>query len=808
MKRPLLFVVIGFVLGEAIACFTNIIVVMILVIVIGIAFLTKVKKVIPISVCDYKWLLISYIFMWAGILSGLLGNFTDDFMKYIDNDTECNIECTVKTIENSSNGKILTVKTRETYGDDYITYKSYKVRIVGIDDDSIKIGNTLTISGKLMKFEQPTNYGEFNSESYYKSKGYDFNFKAYEYYVINNNYSVYEEILRQIREKLIDVYRELLPEKEGNIIVAMLLGDKSNLDKDIKRLYQQVGISHIIAISGLHLAIIGGRLFKILRKIGLSWIVSGIISVILIISYGILTGLGQATLRAIIMLIISIIGQIIGRTYDMLTSISIAAIIMLFFNVHKLLDAGFLLSYGAVIAISIVYPILKKCLEEIFLIREEGKKSDRSKLKKDYRIIKKNGIVYKIFDGLLLSISVQLVSIPIILHFYYETSLYGIILNVFVIPLMSILMPIAILGGVIGLVYLPLGKIVIAISYYILKIYEISAQWVSNTIGNRIVTGNIRPVYILIYYIILIILLYFIYNKKMTRRTCIWILLTVFIGISVFLVIPNKLQIIMLDVGQGDCTYIKTPNNSNILIDGGSSSNSSVGEYVIKPTLKYFGVSTLDYIFISHGDSDHISGICYLLENQNSTGIQVKNIVLPNIGGSKGNSEEIYLDDNYISLINSASNNNTNIIYMGKGDSLIMEDVLIECLHPDNTYFCSDRNDYSMVLNVMYGEFDMLFTGDLGFEGEEEILSNIEACEILKVAHHGSNTSTCDKLLDILKPDVSLISCSEKNNYGHPGEELLNRLEKYNNNIYITKDVGAIKITANKEKYLIETYIK
>ncbi len=808
MKRPLLFVVIGFVLGEAIACFTNIIMVMILVIVIGIAFLTKVKKVIPISVCDYKWLLISYIFMWAGILSGLLGKYTDNFVGYIDNNIECNIECEVKAIEDSSNGKILTIGTSKIYGDNYVTYKNYKVRVAGIDDDSIKIGNILTMRGRLMKFEQPTNYGEFNAEAYYKSRGYDFNFKVYECSVINSGYNVYGEALRQIRDRMIGIYRELLPEKEGNIIIAMLLGDKSNLDKDVKRLYQQVGISHIIAISGLHLAIIGGSLFKLLRKIGFSWFVAGIIAITLIVSYGALTGLGQATVRAIIMLIISIIGQIIGRTYDMLTSISIAAIIMLFFNVHKLLDAGFLLSYGAVIAISVVYPILKKCLEDIFLIRKEDKESDINKSKKNYKIIKKNGIVYKILDGLLLSLSVQLVSTPIILYFYYETSLYGIILNIFVIPLMSILMPMAILGGVIGLVYLPLGKVVIGISYYILKIYEISAHWVSNIIGNRIVTGNIRFVYILMYYIVLAVLLYFIYKMKFNRKIAYGIMLAGLLIIVFLIIIPSKLQVIMLDVGQGDCIYMKTPNGSNILIDGGSSSSSSVGEYIIKPTLKYFGVSTIDYIFISHGDSDHISGICYLLENQKNTGIQVKNIVLPNIEGQNGNSENIYLDDNYIKLINLASDNNTSIIYMGKGDKLTDGDVLIECLHPSNNYSCSDRNDYSMVLNVEYGEFNMLFTGDLSIEGEEEILSNIQTCEVLKVAHHGSNTSTCDKLLDILEPDVSLISCSERNNYGHPGEELLNRLENHNSNIYITKDVGAIKITASKEKYLIETYVK
>ena len=260
------------------------------------------------------------------------------------------------------------------------------------------------------------------------------------------------------------------------------------------------------------------------------------------------------------------------------------------------------------------------------------------------------------------------------------------------------------------------------------------------------------------------------------------------------------LEVTFLDVGQGDGIFLKTYNGINIMIDGGSLSVDDAAKYRIVPFLKYKGISRIDYVFVTHADYDHISGIVEMLKNSNVNGIKIKNLILPDIR---------LKDENYQSLIETALRNNIKVLYIMSGKVLQFGDVKFKCIYPNITDSAEDRNDYSTVLSVKYNKFSMLLTGDISEKVENKIKDKVEShYTILKVAHHGSKYSTTEKFLSWINPDYSVISVGENNLYGHPHKELLKRLEKSGSSVLRTDKSGGITIKSEGESMVIEKSIE
>lgn len=266
----------------------------------------------------------------------------------------------------------------------------------------------------------------------------------------------------------------------------------------------------------------------------------------------------------------------------------------------------------------------------------------------------------------------------------------------------------------------------------------------------------------------------------------------------------GELQITMLDVGQGDGIYMKTPQGRHFLIDGGSSDILNVGTYRIEPYLESQGVAELDYVFVSHGDSDHTSGIEEMLINQ-EFGIRINTIVLPN---------EDVIDEELYALAELASENKTKVVVMEAGDIIIEEissdkQMKLTCIAPTDAFEGEIGNASSMVLDLQYGEFDMLFTGDLEKEGEEIVTEsgNLRDYDVLKVGHHGSKYATSKAFLEQVKPEIALISAGKDNSYGHPAVETLERLENVGCKVYSTQQCGAITIRTDGEKMELDGFV-
>ena len=262
--------------------------------------------------------------------------------------------------------------------------------------------------------------------------------------------------------------------------------------------------------------------------------------------------------------------------------------------------------------------------------------------------------------------------------------------------------------------------------------------------------------------------------------------------------LQDKMEVVALDVGQGDSLYIRSPSGSHYLIDGGSSDVSNVVKYRIEPFLKSKGVGTLDYVFISHGDEDHLNGVRELLENQ-LLGVKIDTLVLP---------PEQLLDETLTELAKTALDHGTRVVTVQCGEQITDEDVVLTCLAPTKEYQGESGNASSMILSLQYREFDMLFTGDVEGDGEKALSDSglLKHYDVLKVAHHGSKNSTSDEFLAQVSPAVALISAGRENRYGHPHAETIEKLESCGSRIYSTQTGGAILLSTDGKEMEMKNF--
>ncbi len=381
--------------------------------------------------------------------------------------------------------------------------------------EDIQIGNKIRVNGSLESFQSPRNEGQFDEKFYYRSRNYHYKFWGEEIVVLDNSMSIISELLRTVREKLSLVYDNHLPSKEAGVIKAMVLGEKSGLLEEIKTLYQQNGIGHLMAISGLHISLLGMGFYRILQKIGSPKKVSSILAIIFIWLYGLMTGFSISTNRAVVMLMISLIAGIVGRTYDMATALAISGCVILLQKPMLCLDCGFLMSFGSIVGIGFFNPLL----EEITGLKVAKNMEKNTFLNSRKKLIT-NKIIRSILKSLLASLSVQFVTLPIILYFYFEIPVYGVFLNIVVIPFMSILLGVSLIGGIVGLLFSNISflpRFFFGSVHFILNFYEKCGQLCSSLPCSRIIIGKPEVWQIIIYYSLLALigrLFYFVVYEE------------------------------------------------------------------------------------------------------------------------------------------------------------------------------------------------------------------------------------------------------------------------------------------------------
>lgn len=698
-------------------------------------------------------------------------------------------------------------------------------------------GDYICMSGTVSVPDSATNPGTFDQYIYLRNKGY--------YLCISNGtiesgnhrpYSI-EGFLYGIKNRCTKIIDNSFDSESAGIVKAMLVADKSTLDKNIKKLYSENGIAHIMAISGVHVAIIGMTLYGFLRKLRIGRLISGTFSIAIIILYGIMTGMSSSTERAVIMLILSIAAEYFGRKTDAPTSMGFAMIIMVLGNPYVILDAGFQLSFAAITGVTVVAPQLRKLLR---MFKCFIKEADEKKKQKHKKIMSLRKMIIKLIDALVVGIASFITTTPVIIYYYYQFPPYSILINLIVIPLVSLIVGGSILVVLTGLFFTGAAVVMTYPVRLILFGYKYLCIFASGLPGASVLVGHISIGMIFVYYLSVVLIFAILRMIRIGKTERGGPILYLMLATVLFLTVvyevysyDKSLKVVYMDVGQGDGVLLRTSGHGGILIDGGSSSNKRVGEYVMVPVLKYYGVSEVEYAFVSHGDADHVSGLEYLL-NEEQSGVHVVNLVLPEYGDQDALQE----------LKSEATANNVNIIYMKPGDNITYnhqhaETINIECLYPDEEagHGVLDTNNLSMILKTTItwdvreadienlnkssdsdASLSLLFVGDAGIAAEKRLIELYEknslgeisdsiACDILKVGHHGSRNSSGSDFLKRVSAMYGIISCGKDNRYGHPHAETLERLKMADTKYMTTKEHGAIILSIERGDWSLSGYI-
>lgn len=666
--------------------------------------------------------------------------------------------------------------------------------------EEIPLGSYVTLLGSFAPIAPATNPGEFDAVAYYQTIGVGGRLSRASLLARGKDCWPVREWLYRLRLRLEERLYRALPESRAGILCALLLGDKGGLEERVKDLYRQSGILHILSISSLHITILGMSFYRLLRRLRMPVGPAALAGSILLLSYGSLTGFGVSACRAIGMYLIRMLGEVLGRTYDMLTALGVMAALMVWQNPYYLHHSGFLLSYASVLGVGVLYPALVGGQDSHDKNRSYGHTEDGANTVR--RIL--TGLWEKLRQSLLVSLSVALAALPVQLWCYYEVPVYSVFLNLFVIPFVKPLM----LAGLLAMLIPGFGLGGTAAGG-ILAWYEWLCEIYSTLPFHTWNPGCPKIWQIVLYYLMLGIVITGRKWFKEARRVR-WAATGVGLVGAVFFLgfrLPAGNSVTFLDVGQGDCILVQTGSGESYLFDCGSTSRTGVGEYVLVPFLKYNGIQTLDAVFVSHPDADHANGISELLTLGQESGVEVRQLILPDIAGE-------LRKDHLSKLIEAArmteQKRPIEIRFISAGDMWECGNARFTCLNPAEGWRTENTNAYSECFYVeFFGKtargYDqkeavtMLLTGDVEGEGEEALmrqlaLRGIGQVDILKVAHHGSRGATSEEFLELIRPEIAVISCGSNNRYGHPHAELLERLEQVGSDILQIKEQGAVHL--------------
>lgn len=687
------------------------------------------------------------------------------------------------------------------------------------------IGSRVRISGSFSLYTEATNIGQFDARNYYAARKIYGQVKkaAIVYTEPPNIIGRGKECLWQLRRHLAETFLEVYGEENGALLAAMLLGERTFLSEETQSLYKAAGALHVIAVSGLHISLLGLGLYRLLRRIFDAQAPAAVISVLCMAAYVFLVGNPPSAVRAFIMFAMGLLAGYWKRTLDTPTALSLSAAIILMGNPFYIGQSSFLLSFLAILAIAVFQPALKECLALInpyhFPLSRLLDSSKFWRLRHldpqevtwvCHELLKKAG------NGLQSSFSVWIVTLPVQLFFFSEVSLFGIFFNLLIIPLMGVIL----LLGIAGLFLKEIFHLFAFLTGSVLTDLEITVTSIcryaegiffaiikaGGSLADRLsfmMWTPGKPAYgkmLLAFGLLLLFCL--LGNLSENGRAFpekFWkYRLGILLGVILLLAgyPAHNLQITFLDVGQGDGICMELPDGRVYLMDGGSSDVSKVGNYRLVPFLKAKGIRKIDAVFLSHGDADHINGIAELLEEKQ---MSIDCICLP--AGAE--------QEEFAEITDLARARNISVRTIQAGDFWENNGAKFWCLNP--TDVTESGNAASMVLYMEYQDFSMLLTGDLEGEGEKSVVallrSNaITGISVLKVAHHGSKNSTKEEFLRQCSPAVAVISCGEHNTYGHPHKETLERLIDMGTAVYRTDCSGAVQITVSGSRMKVTEY--
>ena len=695
--------------------------------------------------------------------------------------------------------KVLTVNSSDGY-------QSTQIYIEVKKDVEFEYGDKVILQGEFRKGSEQRNTGGFDYQLYLKSIHIYGTLKVENYQKISSdNANWISKSIHTIKLVIAENIEKTLEKEEAQIVKGLILGDATALEEELKAKFQIANISHVLAVSGMHIIYIVIGIEVVFKK----WLGKRNVKYVIIfglVFYMALTGYTSSIVRAGIMGMMNILAFLVYRKNDIWTSIAISLGIILIQNPYAITGVGLQLSYLGTIGIILFNKNIKQYLDNVKWIK------NNIQIKKSKRISK---IVENLKDMISVTLSAQTMILPIMLYHFNMIGIYFVVANILVSIIIGPIMFLSIIFIFSSFIHLQISQFIsIFLSLGIQNLMQISN--LANLPFSKIYVPTPSVLFIFIYYIgilagnqiyviytskylngtkrrvknLIALMKYRLYEKKkktkkiyqkilrernikaFIKRTYKGIFLIIFlIGIYQF---PKDLEIHFLDVGQGDSCFIITPNRKTILIDGGGSTSSTfdVGKDTLIPYLLDKGYTKLDYIFISHFDQDHVGGVLSLLEE-----LKVGQIFISKQGETS---------DNYEAFLEIVAEKNLKVQEVKMGDKMTIGDVTFHILWPTENHIEENiLNNNAMVMKLQYKSFSMLFTGDIEEVAEKKMLDTYKnhldmlKATVLKVAHHGSKSSSTEEFLKAVNSKVAMIGVGENNMFGHPNNAVLERLQAF-----------------------------
>ncbi len=681
------------------------------------------------------------------------------------------IQGTIQSISKTSTGKIRwDLNVDSTALGSVISDVRYKARILADEvHTGATLGDRVIILGTVIPISEKRNPYEFNYKQYLKSQQIAAQIKATQLYELEPNTAINEWIWW--REQALSLVDKNFDAVNAPIAKALLIGYKKELDSESKKAFSRSGLSHIMAVSGLHVGFVVAPFWVFIpyfwtKKFGSTiglFVLLGIL-----FAYAGLTGFSPSVMRASVMAVFLSYGKLFHKINDSLNLTAAAAIVLLIINPAQLFDIGFQLSFSAVIIILLILPVIQKMLPYWLRIRWYGKP----------------------LMVIIVSIVVQFGLYPLQVFYFGEISLVSPISNALFVPFLGLIVPISLIALGISAVIPWVGLILNYPS-------DIFLGWMNDFVN---MAAGWEWAWTAISFqspLLFVLWMFLIFGISSFHIAALrWKLIIGFLCVACLMVSQNialklkpaELEITFFDVGQGDAALLITPNKNHVLIDAGVwSPGYNSGKSIILPHLKALGVDTLDAVFLSHPHADHIGGIVDLIQH-----VPIKTIY------NSGYPYDSNLYKNYLQL---AGEKSIPVEALQSGDIPSIDPaMLFLVLGPDDDVHGSDPNEHSLILQVIYGESEILFTGDAGTHQEQKVVrqyQNLLDADILKVGHHGSRTSSSISFLDAVTPQQAIISLAERNKFRHPHPEAISRLQKTKAELLFTSLERAVVLASD-----------
>ena len=787
MKRPILIAALGYIIGIVWGLSFKVVLIFCSIIAICMLIVEKNKNILRIIklVINKKVTILLLIFIIAGFIH-------IKFLKY-------DYEKIYISLENVNIvGTIVSSKKEKQYINEYKietekinNIKLKKKFILLTKNKEIEYGNKIKLEGTYIKPSKSRNYKGFDYSNYLKTENIygtiEQNGKIELIKEKNINYLFIN--LYKVKNKIIKNINNKFPEETRGVVLGILLGDKSSIEEDVRQNFADSSLSHILAVSGTHISYVVICISVLFKKLKLNKNIRKVLTSLVLFMYLYLVDFSVSATRAVIMSTIVIMQMLFYRKQDTITTIAFSSIIILINNPYSILNIGFLLSYGGTIGIILFVNRISIESKEDFFQRF------KSYLK----------------DICIVTISAQTIIMPIIIYYFNTISFTFIISNIIASLIIGPIIMIGLVIIAISFFKIPIISLIIRFYNILIVILVRTADIISKIPMSKIYLKTPTTLEIIFYYSVVFLIALLIYIKKSNRkfikktiqidiynlknffinnRNKVLIFISIVSLISITSIkIPKELKINFIDVGQGDSCLITTPQNKKVIVDSGGSESYDVGKNVLLPYLLDKRITKIDYIMISHFDTDHCKGFEYVLEN-----IKVKNVII---------SKQCETSENFKQIMKIIRKKRINLIIVQKGSKIKIDNfTTVDILSPQSENIADNMNDNSIVAKFEAYNFSILFTGDASEKIEKELIKekiNLKS-DILKVSHHGSKTGTSEEFLKSVKPKIALIGVGENNKFGHPTKDVIKRLTENKIKIYRTDTDGEIRIKIKKSK--------